>query len=185
MSVRWGQAHPAGEPFLQEAEQADIQSAGWNLGKAVLGLALVVLASHVLILSVRELAMHWGVPKAVVAATIVALGTSLPELAVGIASIRKGHAELLVGNVIGADILNVLFVVGASAVAHPLKILEPGTSAPAVFLYVHLPTMLGALLLMRLYIFASLRRGHFARWYGVPLLALYGFYAVVQYGVSL
>ena len=68
--------------------------------------------------------VHWHVPKVVIAGTLVALGTSLPELVIAVTSIMRGHKEILVGNVIGADVLNVLFVVGASATAAPLPILE-------------------------------------------------------------
>ncbi len=152
---------------------------------AVAGLALVLLASRLLIVSVIELAEnHWYVPHVVIAATLVALGTSLPELVIGMTSIFKGHKEILVGNVIGADILNVLFVVGASAVAAPLPMIEPAARVPTILFWIHLPTMLLILVLFRLFIFQASRTGEFRRWHGVPLVALYVVYAVVQYLVS-
>ena len=98
------------------------------------------------------------------AVTFVALGTSLPELVTAVTAIRKGHADLLVGNIIGADILNVLFVIGASASATPLKI-EP------LFFTFLLPTMMVVLLLLRFY--GLSREDRFRRWHGVPLLAAY------------
>jgi cation:H+ antiporter len=186
VSVRWSQRHPAGEPF-QIHEEEDVEARAHQpylklIAVGVVGLALVLLASRALIGSVTELAeVHWGVPKVVVAATLVALGTSLPELVIGITSIAKGHHELLVGNVIGADILNVLFVVGASAAAAELPIVEAGTKLPQVALYVHLPTMLAILVLFRLFIFSAVGRGEFRRWYGIPLVALYVGYVVIQY----
>jgi cation:H+ antiporter len=155
------------------------------IGKCVAGLSLVLLASRVLILSVSELAeSHWHVPKVVIAATLVALGTSLPELVIGMTSIRKGHLEILVGNVIGADVLNVLFVVGASAAAAPLPIIEPGTRIPEIVLYVHLPAMLMILVLFRVFIHFAGRAGHFRRWYGLPLVLIYVGYTVLQYVIS-
>lgn len=87
----------------------------WVAGLRLVGGALLVAGgSRVLVPMVQESALRFGVPEGVVAATIVALGTSVPELATAITASRKGHGELAVGNVIGANILNVLFVVGAA-----------------------------------------------------------------------
>jgi len=189
VSVRWSRRHPAGEPFQIHDEVDAVAKAHrpWA-ALAVLGavgLLLVLLSSRTLIGAVTELAeTHWHVPKVVIAGTVVALGTSLPELVIGITSIFKGHHEILVGNVIGADILNVLFVVGASAAAAELPILEPGTSLPEVALLVHLPTMLLVLMAFRLFILSAVRRGHFRRWYGIPLVGLYVVYAVIQFVVT-
>ena len=186
ISIRWARRHPAAEPFQmpdavtevtpitgESAAEAQTHAAWWLLALSAMGLILVVLSSRVLICSVTVVAERLGVPQVVIAATLVALGTSLPELATAIASIRKGHPELLVGNVIGADILNVLFVVGASALAAPLPIIEHEAKVPQVFLSLHLPAMLIVLGLFRLFIFMAVRKGHFSRWMGVPLLVLY------------
>jgi cation:H+ antiporter len=196
LSVRWSRQHPQGES-LQEPVEARGGQAGETtaatpvgrpalilLGLVVMGLAIVIFGSHILIESVSELARQWRVPEVVIAGTLVAFGTSLPELVVGITSIRKGHPELLVGNVIGADILNVLFVVGASAAAAPLPILDPAARVPAIFLLVHLPTMLAVLLMFRLFIFRAVRKGRFNRWMGWPLVITYVAYLVIQYVVS-
>ncbi len=170
---------------VQPDEERPLQnSAVWLLTLIGVGVAVVVLTSHVLIVSVSELARQFGVPHVVIAATMVALGTSMPELVVGLSAVRHGHPELLVGNVIGADVLNVLFVVGASAVAAPLPILDPGARLPAIFLIVHLPTMLAVLVLFRLYIWKACRQGHFQRWMGLPLLVMYCLYVVIQYALG-
>ncbi len=154
-------------------------------GRIVLGLTLVIVASHVMIQSVTELATeHWHVPNVVIASTLVAFGTSLPELVIGLTSVFKGHKEILVGNVIGADILNVLFVIGASAFAAPLPLLDPSAKVPAILLVLHLPAMLAVLVLFRVFIFRAVGRGYFSRWYGGPLLVLYVAYTVTQYLVS-
>ena len=156
-----------------------------NIYLILIGLILVLLSSRVLILSVSELAEHhWHVPKVVIAATLVALGTSLPELAIALRSIMKGHRELLVGNIIGADVLNVLFVVGASAAAAPLPILDPTSPIPAIALLVHIPTMLAVLVYFRLIIHDAGRRGHFRRWQGLPLILMYVAYIVLQYAIT-
>jgi len=193
VSIRWSGQHPHGEPFQGPEETSATNDAGGGsapaghpavmlAGLCLVGLALVILSSHVLVQSVTELAeAHWHVPKVVIAGTLVALGTSLPELVIGLASIMKGHREILVGNIIGADILNVLFVIGASAVAAPLPIIEQGASVPNLVLYLHLPTVILVLVLFRLFIHSATRTGSFRRWYGVPLIAIYLAYAALQY----
>ncbi len=188
VSVKWSRQHPQGEQFVvveadgkvdQDAVSAVIadgdlgERSTWVLSIMIpIGLAVVVFSSRFVIASVTELAERWHVPNDVVAVTLVAFGTSLPELVVGMTAIYKGHKELLVGNVIGADILNVLFVIGASAVAAPLLIVPN-------FLYLHLPAMMVMMMLFLAYILFAVRSGHFRRWFGVPLLGLYGAYVVI------
>jgi cation:H+ antiporter len=128
------------------------------------GLALVVVGSDAAIASAKVICERAHVPPAVLAITLVAFGTSLPELVTAITALIKGHEELSVGNIIGADILNVLFVTGAAASATPVKV-EPA------FFYLYLPTMMVVLLLFRLYIFAP--GNTFRRWQGVLLMAVY------------
>ncbi|WP_432797907.1 sodium:calcium antiporter [Poriferisphaera sp. WC338] len=199
VSVKWSKAHPHGEPRLVGHEAADVKATGFREGEeagerergvlALLlmgfaGLVMVVLSGDGLVGSVSELAVRFGVPEVVVASTLVAFGTSLPELIVGITAIRKGHAELLVGNIIGADILNVLFVIGVSACATPLVIGDAGAKLPWIFLQLHLPMMMLMLLLMRGYIFATKKTGRFERWMGVPMVVLYVVFVGLQYALS-
>ncbi|MHC4986477.1 MAG: sodium:calcium antiporter, partial [Planctomycetota bacterium] len=138
ISLFWARKHP--EMVAQAESPAAVGAGAAILGLVVLavGIALVVLGADVMIGSVLELCTRYGVPDHVLAVTVVALGTSLPELATGLASVIKGHPELLVGNVLGANILNVLFVIGAAATATPLEV-------PPDFFYLHLPVMLGAM----------------------------------------
>ena len=189
VSILWSRQHRHGEPFQMDDDADKMEKAHTALPLlafyGLIGLLLVLISSRLMILSVTELAeVHWHVPKVVIASTFVALGTSLPELVIGMASILKGHKEILVGNIIGADILNVLFVVGGSAAAARLPILEPGAKIPEIALYVQIPTMLLVLVLFRVFISRSSSRGHFRRWYGIPLLALYIVYTVTQYVIS-
>lgn len=186
-SVRWGRQRSAmaDQPVEDEADQTieHASQIGWPglIGRFLIGLALVLLFGHVLIQCVTIGAKRAGVPDVVLASTIVALGTSLPELMVCITAIRKGHPALLIGNVVGADVLNVLFVIGASAAAKPLPIIDPNPETfGEIFLVLHLPTMLLILLLFRVFIFSANRRGSFARWNGVPLLAIYVAYLVLN-----
>lgn len=194
-SVKWARQHPHGEPFiapegfdettleLVEESRATTKEQGL-VALCVLmavGLVFVLVGARVLIGSVEELAQQIGVPDVVVSSTIVAFGTSLPELVVGIQAILKKHPELLVGNVIGADILNILFVIGAAATAIPLPLVDPTARIPAIFLYMHLPTMLAILVLFRIYIFSASKRGRFRRSFGIPLVLIYVLFVVLQY----
>jgi len=97
------------------------------------------------------------VPDDVIAATMVAFGTSVPELMTAIASVRKGHPEITVGNVVGADVLNCLFVIG--------------------------PTMLAILYSFRFFIYRN-RDGRFKKFQGAWLLGLYMIYVILQYAMN-
>jgi cation:H+ antiporter len=187
ISIRWSRQHPdIGKKTQTEDDEEEkaAHSVLFLVAIIAIGLTLVILASRLLICSVSVVAVRWGVPQVVIAATLVALGTSLPELVVGMTSIAKGHKELLLGNVIGADILNVLFVIGASASAASLPIVEVGSSVPRIFLYLHLPTMVLILALFRVYIADAIGRGSFRRWFGLPLVLIYIAYVVAQFLLS-
>lgn len=186
VSVRWSRQHtalarPVG-PAGETSEDSEQQHSNWRLLFSMfLGLVFVLLGSRVTIVCVTIIARRLQIPDVVISATLVAFGTSLPEVIVGIAAIRKRHPELLVGNVIGADILNILFVTGAAAVAKDLPIVDPHSSDPYVFLWLHLPTMLIVLAYFRACIAASVNRGTFRRWMGLPMVLAY----VVFVGLSL
>jgi len=139
------------------------------------GLFLVIIASRLLIPAAGETARRLGVPEDVIAATMVAFGTSLPELTTAIAAIRKGHPEITIGNIVGADVLNVLFVIGAASMAVPLAI-------PPTFFHFHFPAMLLILILFRIFISMD-RGGRFKRWQGGVLVLLYILYIVLQYAL--
>ncbi len=184
ISVRWARQHPSGglnvmvEPTGEVHTDHKAAEHKSTLGLIVMGLAglvLVLVAGDGLVQSVTVVAERLSVPDVVIASTLVALGTSLPELVVGMTAIRKGHPEMLVGNVIGADILNVLFVIGFAALAAPLPVIDtaPGVRQPLMFLQLQLPMMLVMLVLVRIYIFKSAATQQFSRWMGVPLLGLY------------
>ncbi|MCP4375192.1 MAG: sodium:calcium antiporter [bacterium] len=174
ISVRWARQHPTELSEHEQQAASEATGAGVvarSVAVMVFGLALVLVGSNLLIGSVEILARRCGVPSSILAVTLVAFGTSLPELVTGITSIVKGHPELLIGNIIGADILNVLFVVGASATAIPLNV-------PIEFYYLHIPVMLLALVLLRTFIWAG--GSTFRRSHGVWLLLTFlGYYALM------
>ena len=144
--------------------------------KLILGVVLVVLSSKILIPTVQETALRCRIPETVIAATLVAFGTSLPELITGITSAKKGHGDLAIGNVIGANILNILFVVGAAA-----SVTRGGLAVEKNFFYLLYPSMLFMLLVLLLTLkFSkdSLKRG-----VGLILLLSYLAVTVLSYFV--
>ncbi len=141
------------------------------------GLVLVIASARVLVPSASAVAVRFGVPDDVIAATMVAFGTSLPELMTAISAIRKGHPEITLGNIVGADVLNCLFVIGAAAAAAPLEI-------PANFFYFHFPAMLIILFSFRLFITMN-GSGAFKRWQGAWLLGVYCVYIYQQYASNI
>ena len=138
------------------------------------GLVMVVVGARILVSSASEIAVRLGVPPDVVAATMVAFGTSLPELMTAITAVRRGHPEIMVGNVVGADVLNCLFVIGAAGAVRDLSIARN-------FYVFHFPAMLLILYSFRVFIFMQTKTGTFRRWQGAWLLTIYAVYVVVQY----
>ena len=135
---------------------------------------LIFLSSKILISCAEELAHRFHVPQSVIAASLVAFGTSLPELATVLTSIRKGQGGLAVGNVIGADILNVLFVAGSAA-----AVTRGGLSVPTDFFSVHFPVMLLVLVVFRIGIWMG--KASLSRWVGALLLGIYLAFLAVNY----
>ena len=165
LSVYWAK-HGIEELSLEEFEADVGASSAYVVMKMIVALGLVVISSWLLIPAVEEAAERLEVPQAVVAATLVAFGTSLPELVVVLTASAKGHGDLAVGNVIGADVLNVLFVAGTSAAVTA----EGLVADPAMFTN-HFPAMLLVLVVFRIGV--SVSGDRFGRGLGVALLAVY------------
>jgi len=126
-------------------------------------LAVIIVASRLIVVSAITIAHRLGIPDATIALTLVALGTSIPEVATSITAAIKGHGELSVGNILGANIMNICWVAGASAVAAPLSLERRET----LFIF---PSMF---ILVAVTLFV-LHTGHrLSRREGAILLALY------------
>ena len=89
------------------------------------GLALLVGSSHVLVWGCVDLARTMGVSELLIGLTIIAVGTSLPELASAVASARKGEHEFVLGNIVGSNFFNTLAVVGLAGTISPFKDVSP------------------------------------------------------------
>lgn len=115
---------------LQETETQEEPSGAmtdtiwFSLGQTFLGIALTVLGARFLVNSAIELAQTWGVSQAVIGLTIVAVGTSLPELITSVMSSIKGHNDVAFGNVVGSNIYNALFILGVTALFIPINLSE-------------------------------------------------------------
>jgi cation:H+ antiporter len=172
-SVRW--ARTERDTAALEDLEVDLKvSTPVILGKLVVAIILVVGASHVLIPCVREAAERLNVPEGIIAATLVAFGTSLPELVTAVTAARHGHGDLAIGNIVGADILNVLFVAGAAAAVTP-----QGLDVSPHFFRVLFPAMLFVLIVFRIGILFS--GDHLKRGFGVLLLVTYVVVTVFSY----
>ena len=170
-SIQWSRD---GEAPAQHETHVDSANTVVVALKLILGITLVILASKILIPTVEVTAFRIGVPEPIIAATLVAFGTSLPELVTVITSVRRGHAELALGNVMGADILNVLFVAGAAAAVTP-----GGLAADPRFFQMLFPAMMFVLIVLRIAIFCSDKE--IKRWWGFLLLGAYILVTLLSY----
>ncbi len=144
-SISWSSPLAEEEDFDQMGKGFEGKNNIWlgiSLGCSFLFLAL---ASEVLIASISILALRAYVPESIIAVSLVALGTSLPELTTAIRSVRRGHGDLALGNVIGADILNILFVSGAAA-----AVSSQGLMVDRIFYSRMFPIMLILVFMVRL-----------------------------------
>lgn len=113
--IRWS---AAGDDVIAQ-EIPDGRSTARLTLEAIVGLAALIAGARAMVLGAESIALEIGLAEGVVGLTILALGTSLPELGTSIASARRGHHDLILGNVLGSNIFNALAVVGASGALGP------------------------------------------------------------------
>ncbi|MGV3693057.1 MAG: sodium:calcium antiporter, partial [Paracoccus marcusii] len=145
--------------------------AGWGRIAVWLGLGLVLLpvGANLLVNGATDIARAFGISETVIGLTLVAIGTSLPELAASVASALKGRADMALGNVVGSNIFNILAILGITAVISPLPI-------PPEMLRLDLWVMLGAALLLFPFLFRGIS---LTRPVGALFVAGYAAYAWV------
>jgi len=173
-SIRWSRSAPIGDIGPATVDVYTPVRPLTSLLKLAVGIAFVVLSSQVLIPTVEETALRLRIPDAIIAATLVAFGTSLPELVTAVTAVRKKHGELALGNVIGADVLNVLFVSGASA-----AVTRGGLQVPPQFFILFFPSMIFVVTVLRIGIGRSTHR--LGRGFGFVLLGAYVITVVAGY----
>ena len=145
----------------------------------VIGAACIALGANYLVENGTIIARELGVPETVIALTFVALGTSLPELVTAITSLIKGHGLLSLGNIIGANLFNLVLVSGLSITLSPFNVPADKTigGLNASFV-VDMPVMFAVMLIMTI---PPLFKGKLKRWQGILLLGIYAAYCAFQF----
>ena len=179
-NVRQGLRYP--EETAEEAEAATApRSLVMELVLLVIGAALIAYGANLLVEHGTIIAQKLGVPETVIALTFVALGTSLPELITTITSLKKGHASLGIGNVIGANVFNLVLVSGMAVTIAPFDVpvgkLLLGQNASLVL---DIPLMLLVMLLLTV---PALTKKRLSRWQGIALLCIYAAFCAFQFFV--
>lgn len=168
-------AAPSGQLHQAEADELTTapSSTLWMFTAVVVGLSLLIGGSQVLLMGATGIAEHFGVPEAVIGLTVVAVGTSLPELSISVIAALRRHADVAVGNILGSNIFNLLGILGVSAFLQPLPI-------HARVLAFDQWVMLGTSLLLLLFLYTGRR---LSRLEGSTLLAGYGLYLALSFTV--
>ena len=165
----------------EEEEAAEEMSFGKMIGLLVVGAALIAVGANLLVDNGTLIAQALGVPESVIALTFVALGTSLPELVTAITSLAKGHGALSLGNVIGANVFNLVLVCGMSITVAPFSIPQNSTIAGInSSLVMDLPVMFAVMLILTV---PALLKGKLSRWQGVLMLCIYAAFCAAQFAM--
>ena len=150
----------------EEVCEADVVQPLWkNLVMTGIGLVLIVWGSNVTVDAATALARIFGMSERFIGLTIVALGTSLPELFTSVNAARKGNADIAIGNIVGSNIFNILFVVGLSGLITPVPFAD-------LFVIDTLVAMAAAAFLGGF----CVKKGKLVTWHGVVMLVGYGAY---------
>lgn len=148
----------------EEAQQAEEKpkSPAWAAAMIVVGLALLIGGSNVFVDNASALASSLGVSDAVIGLTIVACGTSLPELATSVVSARRGQSGIAIGNVLGSNVFNILMILGITGIIQPMQI--SGITS------VDLSMLVASMILLWLF---SYTKYTLSRWEGAVLVAVF------------
>ncbi|MBD3413999.1 MAG: calcium/sodium antiporter [Candidatus Aminicenantes bacterium] len=130
------------------------------------GIIGVVITSRVIIWAAVRISIQFSISETIIGLTVIAIGTSLPEISTAITAARKGEGEIAVGNILGADVLNILWIIGMSAVVRPIVVDQQVIGFTFPFMILIVTVML---VLMRF-------RCRFGKIKGVVLLGLYAVY---------
>lgn len=176
-TVRQMKNNPSDEEETGEkGKEASVQK---NILLLIAGAALIAVGADLLVDNGTLIAQALGVPESVIALTFVALGTSLPELVTAITSLAKGHGALSLGNVIGANLFNLVLVSGVSVTLAPFSVPRSavlfGHNASLVF---EIPVMFAVMLILTV---PALMKGRLARAQGILLLGIYAAFCIVQF----
>ncbi len=167
------------QPEEEEEEEHPQRTLLIEIVLLVLGAAAIAVGANLLVENGTIIAAALGVPDSVIGLTMVALGTSLPELITAITSLMKGHGALSLGNVIGANLFNIILVSGMAITISPFAIpTEKTLLGMNSSLLVDIPVMLGVMMLL---CFPPLKTGKLYRWQGIILLCIYFAFTAYQF----
>ena len=170
-----------GSKLVKASAEPQTRKLWMELILLVAGAAIIAVGADLLVEHGQVIALGLGVPATVVALLFVALGTSLPELVTTITSLRKGRASLGVGNVIGANVFNLVLVSGVAVSLAPFAVPAENTLLDTglnLSLVLDIPVMLGVMTLM---IVPALLKKKLGRWQGIVLLGIYAAFCVAQF----
>lgn len=164
------------EPEAEEPQKGGLIK---ELGLLIFGSAVIAVGAYLLVESATDIAHQIGVPESVIGLTVVAIGTSLPELVTAITSLIKGHGSLSLGNIIGANIFNLVLVSGVAITINPFTIpMNSMLFGQNASLVLDLPVMFIVMGIMTL---PALFTGKLKRWQGISMLAIYVAFMAAQF----
>ena len=179
-TVRQMTSKPAGAAPAETA--AETEPLSRELIRLVVGAILIAIGANLLVDNGTLIAQGLGVPESVIALTFVALGTSLPELVTAITSLVKGHSALSLGNIVGANLFNLVLVSGVSVALAPFSIPQSSLIAGHnASLVMDIPVMFAVMLLLT--VPALARGGKLSRVQGIVLLVIYAAFCAVQFSL--
>ena len=168
LSLREGYHEHEGQVVAEGIESDQIeQSVARGLGALFIGMVMLVISSRAIVWGAVELATFWGLSELIIGLTIVAVGTSLPELVSSLSAARKGEHDMALGNIIGSNIFNTLGVVGLAALIAPIAV------NPVILSRDVLAMGLITLLLVALCVFAFMTKRPFGRAAGSTLVLFF------------
>lgn len=170
LSLREGNHEHEGDT-VEETAKAE-HSMAQGLGRLFLGLLVLILSSRAIVWGAIELATLWGLSELIIGLTIVAIGTSLPELVASLSAARKGEHDMALGNIIGSNVFNTLGVVGVAAFIAPI------TPSSIILSRDILAMGLLTLLLFAMCLFAFKTKRAFGRTSGTTLVLFFVGYTV-------
>lgn len=161
---------------LGEGEQIKIYSTGMSIGMVILGLAMLVGGGKLVVDNAIDIAHYYGLSEKLIGLTILAAGTSLPELATSCVAAYRKNTDIAIGNVVGSNIFNIFFILGITGVIRPL----PYSIAFNFDVYI----LSGATLLLMIFMF-TLNQSKLDRWEAVLLFMAYITYTVYLIGLEI
>lgn len=168
-NIRSAKGKPA--ESSDERPATDKKSVVTNILRVVAGAAGIVIGSQLLVNNGSKIAASWGVSEAIIGVTLVAVGTSLPELVTAIAAIVKKQSSMSVGNVIGANVIDTTLILAVCAFVYGGKL-----PVSAQNIYLDFPV---AILVSLIALVPTIIRKKFSRWQGILLLVIYAAYLVI------